>query len=65
MDVSGQNEKLCTKSVYEMTIYDKGEFWHAYAQSFSEKEKLQNKAFHAERAGKNYLYNHDVNGIVL
>lgn len=53
-----------------MTIYDKGEiwpleFWHACAQSFSEKEKRQNKAFYAERAGKNYQYNHDVNGIVL
>lgn len=32
---------------------------------FLKKEKLQNKAFHAERAGKNYLYIHDVNGIVL
>lgn len=29
------------------------------------KKKLQNKVFHAERAGKNYLYNHDVNDIVL
>lgn len=52
-----------------MTLYDKGEIWPpefqlACAQTFSEK-KLQNKVFHAERAGKNYLYNHDVNDIVL
>lgn len=51
-----------------MTLYDKGEIWPpefqlACAQTFSEKKNFKIRYFMQKE--RDYLYNHDVNDIVL